>query len=103
MRKVIDALVFVLLVAVVVLAVLLWNDHKSTARIENYITKPDGLAAWMDSQPAATRNRLDDQGLKLTALCGWAAKSAPAEMKCPVIPARPGQTTDPPTNGPKWP
>jgi hypothetical protein len=100
MRKLIDVLVFVLLVAVVVLAALLWNDHKSTARIEHYITKPDGLNAWMSTEPNRIKGRLDTLWSEANTLCNWAAKSAPAEMKC--MPG-PGGTNDPPKPGTNWP
>ncbi len=101
MQKVINVLVLVLVVAVIVLAVMLKNVSTSTARIEHYITKDSGLAAWMRTQPDAIRGRLSYDKARLTVLCEWAAKNAPANLKCP--PEGPGGTGDPPTSGPKWP
>ena len=101
MEKLMRWLVLVLLIAVVVLSVLLWNVHKSTARIEHYITKPDGLNAWMSTEPNRIRLRLDTLWSEVGPLCNWAAKSAPPEMKCVVTGV--GNVNDPPKPGTNWP
>jgi hypothetical protein len=103
MEKLMRWLVLVLLVAVVVLSVMLWNVNNSTARIEHYLTKPDGLNAWMRTEPERTRARLDSLRSEVSSLCYWAEKSAPADMKCNAPRPGPGGTGDPPKNGPIFP
>ena len=102
MGKLMNWLVVILLIAVVVLSVTLWNVHQSTARIEHYITKPDGLAAWMKTEPDSTRVRLDNLTRQVLTLCTWSQKSAPTDLKCVEKPGG-GGTNDPPKPGPDWP
>ncbi len=93
-------LVLLLFAAVIVLAVALWNTHKLTKRIENYIIKPDGLNAWMQSEPTKTRHRIDGIEAAVAGLCKWSQQSAPANMKCSFSGGPPGTV---PKDGPTYP